>query len=260
MQTARIKQEARAALAEFLACVFFVFFGAGSVVGAVSATGDAGPVEPVNYALSFGFSITILAFSIGDLSGAHINPAVTLSLALSRNLTLTRAFMYIAAQVGGGVVGGGLLFMCVDHDSYHSGIGLASDITPAGGFFLEFMGTLLLVFVVFNVAVWAGKPLENDIAGSTISALAPLPIGLAVAVAHLTLGPLTGCGINPARVIGAVVWEGKDWWDGRSGQAFWIYIAGPFAASLVGPLLYAALYGTISPGSAGKGKLEGTAV
>ena len=154
------------------------------------------------------------------------------------------------------------------------------------------MGTLLLIFVVFNVAVWAGKPLENDIAGlclpvpcpchacavpapctchacakpailcyiagSTISALAPLPIGLAVAVSHLTLGPLTGCGINPARVIGAVVWEGKDWWDGRSGQAFWIYIAGPFAASLVGPLLYAALYGTVSPGSAGKGKPEGT--
>ena len=132
MQTDRIKQEARAALAEFLACVFFVFFGAGSVVGAISATSDAGVVEPVNYALSFGFSITILAFSIGDLSGAHINPAVTLSLAVSRNLTPTRAFMYIAAQIAGGVVGGGFLFMCVDDDSYHSGIGLANDITPAG--------------------------------------------------------------------------------------------------------------------------------
>ena len=131
-QTDRIKQEARAALAEFLACVFFVFFGAGSVVGAISATSDAGVVEPVNYALSFGFSITILAFSIGDLSGAHINPAVTLSLAVSRNLTPTRAFMYIAAQIAGGVVGGGFLFMCVDDDSYHSGIGLANDITPAG--------------------------------------------------------------------------------------------------------------------------------
>jgi aquaporin Z len=131
MQTDRIKQEARAALAEFLACVFFVFFGAGSVVGAISATSDAG-VEPVNYALSFGFSITILAFSIGDLSGAHINPAVTLSLAVSGNLTPTRAFMYIAAQITGGIVGGGFLFMCVDDDSYHSGIGLANDITPAG--------------------------------------------------------------------------------------------------------------------------------
>ncbi len=98
------------------------------------------------------------------------------------------------------------------------------------------------------------------IAGSTISALAPLPIGLAVAVSHLTLGPLTGCGINPARVIGAAVWEGKDWWDGRSGKAFWIYIAGPFAASLVGPLLYAALYGTVSPGSAGKGQSRVAAV
>ena len=115
-----------------MACVFFVFFGAGSVVGAISATSDTGGVEPVNYALSFGFSITILAFSIGDLSGAHINPAVTLSLAVSRNLTPTRAFMYIAAQIAGGVVGGGFLFMCVDDDSYHSGIGLANDITPAG--------------------------------------------------------------------------------------------------------------------------------
>jgi aquaporin PIP len=249
---ARFKEEGRAALAEFFACCFFVFFGAGSVVGALSATGDAGPVEPVNYALSFGFSITVLAFCIGDVSGGHINPAVTVTLAVTRNITVSRAVFYIAAQIAGGIVGGGFLFMSVEKGSYASGIGLASDITPFGGFWLEMMGTLLLLFTVYNVAVWSGKPLEHDLAGSTISALAPLPIGLAVMVSHLTLGPLTGCGINPARVIGAVVWEDEAWWKGRTGEHFWIYMIGPLVAALIAPLTYAALYGTVSPGSAGK--------
>ena len=86
-----MKVEARCAFAEFCATLLFVFFGPGSVSAAVAATGGLGPVEPVNYALSFGWSITILAFSIGDVSGAHINPAVTLSMALTKNISPVRA-------------------------------------------------------------------------------------------------------------------------------------------------------------------------
>jgi len=246
----QLKEELRGAWAEAIACFLFVFFGAGSVSGAVSATGDMGPVEPVNYALSFGFSITILAFAIGDVSGGHINPAVTLALAVTRNITPTRATLYVIFQLLGGLAGGGALYGAVGKDNYHSGIWLAADVSPGGGFVLEFVGTLLLIFVVFNVAVWAGKPRENDLAGSTISALAPIPIGLAVLVSHLTLGPFTGCGINPMRVIGAVAFETSDWWEKHDG-VFWIYICGPFLASLVGPLLYLSLYGTVKPGSAG---------
>ena len=108
-QTARIKLEARAAFAEAVACCFFVYFGAGSVCGALSATGDLGPVEPINYATAFGFAITILAFAIGNLTGAHINPAVTLALAVSSNLSLTRCLLYIPSQIVGGIIGGGLL-------------------------------------------------------------------------------------------------------------------------------------------------------
>ena len=99
MVDSRLLAEARAAGAEFIACFLFVFFGAGSVTGAVSATADLGPVEPINYAASFGFSITILAFAIGNISGGHINPAVTLSMVLTKNLTATRAAMYFVAQV-----------------------------------------------------------------------------------------------------------------------------------------------------------------
>ena len=100
---AQLTAELRGAWAEAIACFFFVFFGAGSVCGAVSATNDLGPVEPVNYALSFGFSITILAFAIGDVSGGHINPAVTLALAVTGNVTPTRALMYVVMQMLGGI-------------------------------------------------------------------------------------------------------------------------------------------------------------
>jgi len=112
----------------------------------------------------------------------------------------------------------------------------------------EFMGTLFLIFCVFNVAVWSHKS-DADMGSTTVSALAPLPIGLAVMVSHLTLGPFTGCGINPARVVGAVVYE-DGFWDGDAGKDFWIYIVGPFLASIVAPLTYGAMEGTLSPGSA----------
>ena len=72
-------------------------------------------------------------------------------------------------------------------------------------------------------------------------------------VAHLTLGPFTGCGINPARVLGAVVYE-EGFWDGRAGESFWVYIVGPLLASVFAPLTYLVMEGTIHPGSAGHAK------
>ena len=245
-----ILKEARAAFGECLACAFFVYFGAGSVSAAISATSDLGPVEPVNYALSFGLSITLLAFAIGDTTGAHINPAVTLTLAITGNLSPTRALLYIPSQIAGGLIGGGLLRASIGEDNYHSGIGLAEDVSANQGLLLEFIGTLLLCFTVYCVAVWSAKPLENDIGGSTYAVLAPLPIGFAVLVIHLTLGPFTGCGINPARVIGAVVYH-KDFWDSKAGENFWIYIVGPILAAIVAPVIYFAFYGTFKPGNAG---------
>ena len=255
----RLVSELRGAYAEFLASFFFVFFAAGSVSAAVSAVepstvainASGATVEPANYSLAIGFAITILAFSIGDVSGGHINPAVTLAFAVTRNISVTRAALYMTFQLLGGLAGGAALLGAVGEHNYHSGIGLAPDVTPGGGFSLEFMGTLLLVFVVFNVAVWAGEPVQTDLKGWTISALAPLPIGWAVTVAHLAIGPFTGSGINPMRVLGAVAFESDAWWE-SNGHALWIWMAGPLLASFVGPLTYLSLYGTVKPGSADK--------
>jgi len=244
------KATLRAMFAEFCATALFVFFGAGSVSAAVAAAGPA--VQPVNYALSFGFAITILAFAVGDVSGAHINPSVTLALAITKNIEPMRAVLYVISQIVGGLVGGGLLRLAVG-DAYRSGIGLSPLVQPGGGFLLELMGTLILIFVVFNVAVWTTNVAENDFGGTVISSLAPIPIGLAVLVAHLTLGPFTGCGINPARVLGAVVYE-DGFWDSRAGENFWIYWVGPFLASFIAPLTYLVMEGTLHPGSAGHAK------
>ena len=250
----RLLSELRGAYAEFLASFFLVFFAAGSVSAAVSAVEPtAATVEPTNYSLAIGFAITILAFAIGDVSGGHINPAVTLAFAVTGNISLTRSALYMTLQLLGGLAGGATLLGAVGEHNYHyhSGIGLAPDVTPAGGFALEFMGTFLLTFVVFNVAVWSGEPLQTDVKGWTISALAPLPIGWAVMVAYLAIGPFTGAGINPMRVLGAVAFESDAWWE-SNGHALWIWVAGPLLASFVGPLTYLSLYGTVKPGSAGK--------
>jgi len=175
------------------------------------------------------------------------------------NCELRAGVLYIIAQFLGGILGGATLLGSVGEGDYKSGIGMRSDLATCGqGFLMEFMGTLVLLFTVFHVAVWASKPDQNDLSNSLVAALAPIPIGLAVFVAHLVLGPFTGCGINPARVVGAVIWE-KDFFDGYAGDCFWIYFAGPLMASLIAPLLYRALYGTFVAGAvAGDGKVQAT--
>jgi len=235
---------ARAFLAEFLATLVFVFLGPGSVsAGAFASGGDF--FQPVGYSLAFGLSITALAFCIGDLSGGHINPAVTLTLTVTRNISLPRCVLYIIAQFLGGLCGGGLLYLAVGKEYYNSGIPAELLISEGGGFIMEFMGTAFLLFTVFCVAVWASKHSEetnSTLEVSTTAALAPIPIGFAVTIAHLVLGPFTGCGINPARVLGAVVYveEASD----RFPSHHWIYWVGPFTASLVVPLIYWLLYGS----------------
>lgn len=232
------KELMRAVFCEFIATLIFVFIGVGSVCATVEAQSSA----VINYSTAFGLAITILAFSIGDVSGGHINPAVTLSMAITKQITPLRAAAYVLAQIVGAIIGAGILRGCVGKDKYFGGIGLA--VEEAGGFGLEFMGTFALIFVVFNVALWSAQNVQADnIPGSVVAGLSPIPIGFAVLCAHLVLGPMTGCGINPARAIGSSVWESAAFWESPAGKGFWIYIVGPFFASLVAPWTYYSMYG-----------------
>lgn len=249
-----LKQELHAAFTEMFATALFVFFGVGSV-NATRMTGEV--VKPIDYALAFGLAITCLAYAVGTISGGHMNPAVTLSMMLTRNITITRGLFYIVAQFVGGIIGGATVHAVTNNSTagYVSGITLEESISPQAGFGFEMVGTLLLLTVVFNVAVWTSEPLSTDLSGSTIAALAPVPIGFAVLVVHLVLGPYTGCGINPARVIGSIIFD-KDVLAGGSHTLahLYIYFVGPFTASIVAPLIYYGMHGTVKPSSQGEKK------
>jgi len=234
------KELLRAAGCEFIASLFFVFFG----VGSVSAPGLSAGNTTTAYAIAFGFSITVLAFSIGDVSGGHINPAVTLSMMVTRHINVVQGGVYMVAQFLGAIAGGGLLSACVTTEQYNSGIGMSPDVKPEGAFLLEFMGTFFLLFVIYNVAVWSSGLKGTDVAGSVVSGMSPIPIGFTIVVCHLVLGPLTGCGINPSRVVGAVIFQ-KDFFYTYAGENFWVYFVGPFLASFVAPLSFYLMY----PGS-----------
>eukprot|EP00040_Diaphanoeca_grandis_P000399 m.15318 g.15318 ORF g.15318 m.15318 type:complete len:345 (-) comp10529_c0_seq1:169-1203(-) len=252
----------RAGFAEFIATLLFVFFGVGSVC-ALGASGSA--PTPINYALGFGFGITLLATSIGGISGGHMNPSISLAMVVTGNISVTKFFIYIFAQFTGGIFGGGLLWGMVDgeysisnefgnsteqRNLYATGLGLHDSITPAQGLFIEMMGTLLLLYTVFFIAVSAGNISSKSNSASmndVISAMAPLPIGFSVVVAHLFAGPFTGCGINPARALGAAVWADEAFWESRTGEHFWIYFIGPVLAALVVPLIQWVQHGYVRP-------------
>eukprot|EP00037_Helgoeca_nana_P024637 m.263032 g.263032 ORF g.263032 m.263032 type:complete len:204 (+) comp26701_c0_seq1:104-715(+) len=146
------------------------------------------------------------------------------------------------------LTGGAVLYGAVGPRNYVCGIGLADSMTAGQGFILEFMGTLILLFTIYNTAIWSANIAESSMPSSVNSAVAPIPIGFAVVAAHLTLGPLTGCGINPMRVLGGCIMEDRDFWDSHTSRAFWIYFVGPFVASLVAPIIHLGLYSHINAG------------
>jgi hypothetical protein len=121
--------------------------------------------------------------------------------------------------------------VCVNHavfdrDTQVSSVVLTHHSIRCIGFILEFMGTLILLFTIYNTAIWSANIAESSMSGSVNSAVAPIPIGFAVLAAHLALGPLTGCGINPMRVLGGCIMEDRDFWDSHTSRAFWIYFVG----------------------------------
>ena len=236
------KELLRASLVEFVTTSTFVFFGTLSVVATGTWLGmgpninDVARIVPIS--LTFGLSIAVLVYASAHISGGHINPAVTLMFVALQKMSWIRACAYWVAQFLGAMVGSAFVWaatsgLSVDdpNDAISPGrppfkLGaneLSSVITAGNGFVLEFMGTFLLCLVVVQTAVDTRSPAKN---------MAPLSIGLAVAIAHLCLVPFTGCGINPARTFGPAMIDAMAGVKTFNGS-WWIYWVGPIAGSLV---------------------------
>ncbi|KAH7622752.1 hypothetical protein Ndes2526B_g03591 [Nannochloris sp. 'desiccata'] len=246
------KLNLRMVMAEFVGMMFFVFIGCGTAVGFSSlrpsayADGAADQVTNdtntaisrqtselsdvivinssfgVNTAFAFGMAIMVLAYSIGHVSGCHLNPAVTLSLFLSGHCNFIQGVANVCAQVVGSILGASFLYGMVPNSS-ESSLG-SNAVSPGFSSGEALLGEVVMTgFLCFVVHMCVAKESNN----TGIAPMAPLAIGFAVFLGHTVLIPVDGCSINPARSLGPAIVSGS--WSG-----FWIFIAGPFVGSFFG--------------------------
>ena len=212
--------------AEFIATGLFVFLGAGAVVASGAPVGgeELTPARLGVIALAHGLAILVLVAATANISGGHINPAVSIAAWVTGHIGAAKAVAYIIAQLIGAALGALLLGYIVP-GPLEGGLG-AHGLGPAAnsvtaGFVAEVILTFALVFVVFMTAI--------DRRG--LASYAPAAIGLVVLVDHLVGVPITGASMNPARSFGPALIAGI-WTD------HWIYWAGPIAGGLLAALAY----------------------
>ena len=202
----------------------------------------------------WGMAVFVSVFCVGDISGAHINPAVTLGLAVAGKFAWSSVAGYVVAQILGGIVGATLVYLVYkDHYAVTDDAGgkLATFSTgPAirgvgSNLFSEVIGTFVLVFAVLSMAA-PSLSLDGGVAEAALGlgAIGALPVGLLVFAIGLSLGGTTGYAINPARDLGPRIAHailpipGKG--DSDWGYA-WIPVAGPLLGGLLAALLYSVM-------------------
>jgi glycerol uptake facilitator protein len=187
------------AAAETLGTALLVLVGPGSVVATLALAGDSKPAvtgaDLLGISFAFGLIITALVYALGKVSGCHINPAVTFSLALTKRFPWRDVPAYWAAQVVGAVLGGLAIWGVFAHQAIDLGMGMTSfnaDTTAWGAAILaEGLGTFMLMFAILGI-----------VDGRSPSELAGLVIGGVVVAIIMVMGPITGASLNPARAFG----------------------------------------------------------
>jgi aquaporin NIP len=207
----------RRAAAEGVAAFALVFAGCGAIV-ANAQYGQA--LGSVGVSLAFGLVIMVMIYATGHLSGAHINPAVTVAFTLSRHFPARDAAGYIAAQLAGAAVGA-LLLLAVWPDQPAALGATVPSVDVGSAFVYELVLTAFLMFVIMAVATDT----------RAVGAAAAIAIGGTVGLDALFGGPVTGASMNPARSFGPALAAGE-WTD------FWLYILAPVLGATLGAFAY----------------------
>jgi glycerol uptake facilitator protein len=185
-------------VAEFFGTAFLVFVGVGAVPATLIVNGNA-PFTMADLgmiSLAFGTVVVATVYALGHIGGNHINPAVTLGLAVTGKFPWAHVPAYIAAQVVGALAGAGSILAVLGSKASDVGLGVASyaDISWTQAFAAEFIGTFILVFTVFGV-----------IHRKAAAGFAGVAIGLVVFAVIIPVAPATGASINPARTVGPML-------------------------------------------------------
>jgi len=216
--------------AELFGTFVLVFAGLGTAVLA------GGTVTAVGISFAFGLTLVAMIYTIGPISGCHINPAVTLAMLLTKRIQAVEAAIYMVMQVIGAVIGAGLVleiakgnpkFVLSPETFGINGYGLHSPngYSTLACFLTEAFFTMLLVITVLGAT---DKKAPAGFAG--------LAIGLSLAVTNLASIPVTNASINPARSIGPAVYAG-----GWGIEQLWLFIAAPLTGGVIAAVVYMVL-------------------
>jgi MIP family channel proteins len=208
---------AGAALAEGLGTFILLFFGLGTIL-AVQGAGD--PAQKTAIALAFGLAILASAYTFGHVSGAHLNPAVTVGQVVSGRLPAPAGIAYVIAQVVGGILGALAVRIVFDQS-----VALSATQPGAAGVGAAFLAEIILGFILMLVV--KGTAVDDRSEGHA----AGMAIGLTITAGHLAMIPVSGASFNPARSIASAVVGGEF-------GHLWIYLIAPVLGAVAAALLY----------------------
>lgn len=215
-------------IAEALGTFILVFFGCGAAVLMGAQIGMHG------IAMAFGLAIVAAAYGLGAISGAHLNPAVTLGMVTSGRMEAGTAVGYVVAQIAGAIVGALVIWIIAAGKADYSlagnglgqngfGTGYLGEYGLAAALVFEFVATFVFVTVILGATGPGAAP-----------AMAGLAIGLTLAAIHLVGINVTGVSVNPARSIGPAVFVG-----GKALADLWVFILAPLAGGALAGIVYA---------------------
>lgn len=215
-------------LAEMVGTMVLVLLGCGT---AVSLNCGVDTASVVGTAFAFGLAVVAMAYTIGGISGCHINPAITLGCLLSKRISGKDAGMYMLFQVIGAIIGSVILFALTSTDQAlaggtTTGANACGDHGIVAGLIAEIVLTCIFVLVVL------GTTDEKKGAGN----FAGLAIGLSLILIHFVGIHYTGTSVNPARSIGPAIFEG-----GQALEQLWVFIVGPFIGAALAAGVWAAI-------------------
>ncbi|PBC30130.1 Aquaporin AQPAe.a [Apis cerana cerana] len=227
-----LKNTVLTALAEMIGTSMLVFLGCMGCIGSLGVV-----PSHLQIALTFGLAVMIVIQSLGHISLAHINPAITVGSVVLGMKTIPEGLVYLLSQVVGGVLGFGMLKVVtpagrmtgksVDEADMFCVTDLHTELSAIQGLLLEGISTAVLMLVA--CAVWDSRNAKNTDS-------VPIRFGLTVAALALTVGPYTGCSMNPARSLAPALWNNQ--WSHH-----WIYWFGPIGGALLSSFTYKTIFG-----------------
>ncbi|KAL7090877.1 hypothetical protein ACP275_12G069500 [Erythranthe tilingii] len=203
-------------IAEAIGTYFLIFIGCGSV----AVDKIYGSITFPGICIAWGLTVMVMVYSVGHISGAHFNPAVTITFAIFRQFPYKQVPLYIVAQLLGSILASGTLYLVLDvgKEDYFGTLPIGSNIQSL---VIEFITSFLLMFVISGVAT------DNR----SIGELAGIAIGMTILVDVLVAGPVSGGSMNPARSIGPAIIM-------HEYKGLWVYVVGPVVGTIMGGFTY----------------------